>query len=678
MNLNIYDLTFKKLGDLVNEQGHSAKGITVNEKMNEIWGLSFSLRDDNPYFTYVINGNLVQFDNQLYEITDVSKQNSANDGVVYSVSCKHFAKTLQTKIITEAVLDPVNATDFMDFILNGYGGGELGWGVGTIDSPSNRYRAIEIKEQSVFQTIAEAAERYDCWVQYDAYEQGGAVYLTINMYAKNAHIGSEVPFTFYERKHIKNISVSRNTDEMATRLYAFGGTNPSTGIDVDLFDAIVGGVPYAKTYVEDYSYFLNQGYSQSYINDHPELFRKEATWRDSNYLDANTLYQDALKQLAERAVPKITVNMTNIMKDVRLPRIGEQANVVDTRLNENLTFTIEGRSINYDSPWEVKYQVSNVIGYRNFITDLHKSSIKTRYAVNDDGTVRREAVRDVIQTTELIANMIKTGDLTVGGSGHVGSIVVLNDLGNVRATINTSGIQVVGTIGATGFTGLYDYYGVSSKFTLVDGTHPGFQIDLEGIYTDGYEPILFSTKHIRASYSNNGTTHWNTNASFLYIFGTAIQIGSTRIDFGVPAYTSGGALVTSGLRYKENVLPVKSQKTEVVKTLNSEHKEEISYKEDFIDLLNTIADKECVFNYKQNKNKEIQPELVQLGVIADEISGHKAYKYIGVKNLEEDGSYEHALKLMPMTMLSIMGYGYLRDKIAMLENELKELKVNKK
>ncbi|MDD3064507.1 MAG: hypothetical protein PHX50_17110, partial [Massilibacteroides sp.] len=68
---------------------------------------------------------------------------------------------------------------------------------------------------------------------------------------------------------------------------------------------------------------------------------------------------------------------------------------------------------------------------------------------------------------------------------------------------------------------------------------------------------------------------------------------------------------------------------------------------------------------------------VQLGVIADEISSHKAYKYIGIKETLEDGTINHGLQPLPIAMLAIQGYGYLRDKITVLENELKELKGNK-
>ena len=281
--------------------------------------------------------------------------------------------------------------------------------------------------------------------------------------------------------------------------------------------------------------------------------------------------------------------------------------------------------------------------------------------------------------TNINAGNIKTGVLTVGGSGHVGSIVVLNGSGNAMATINTSGIQVAGTIGATGFTGLYGAYGVSARFDLVPH-QPGFMVQLSGMYTDDYNPILFSAYHIRGSYATKGTTYWNTDASSLNIFNSKIVLSPSRIDFALPAYTSGGALVTSGAKYKENIKLIKSKAIENTKQVKNKEQKNNSEEqsaddvciEDFIDLLDRIADNECIFNYKPtNESGEIQSELVQLGVIADGLSDHKAYQYIGVKNLEDDGSYEHALKVMPIAMLSIVGYGHLRD-----QNKAQEQRIN--
>jgi hypothetical protein len=108
-------------------------------------------------------------------------------------------------------------------------------------------------------------------------------------------------------------------------------------------------------------------------------------------------------------------------------------------------------------------------------------------------------------------------------------------------------------------------------------------------------------------------------------------------------------------------------------TANDKVSNDEVYEEDFIDLLDLIAAKECTYNYKVNKDKKdktISQSAIQLGVIADEISDHKAYKYIGIKEELEDGTINHGLQPLPIAMLAIQGYKKLRD-------ELKELKEKK-
>lgn len=154
-----------------------------------------------------------------------------------------------------------------------------------------------------------------------------------------------------------------------------------------------------------------------------------------------------------------------------------------------------------------------------------------------------------------------------------------------------------------------------------------------------------------------------------------------------------GTIQTSGLKDKENIKPVKSKatatidniKTVAAKTKTAKVTDDVSteeaysdgvsidevYEEDFIELLDLIAAKECTYNYKVNKDKKdktIPQSAIQLGVIADEISDHKAYKYIGVKEELEDGTINHGLQPLPVAMLAIQGYKKLRDEI----KELKE------
>jgi hypothetical protein len=778
--MEVYDLLFNPVCDLYNRNGTSPLNPTVSYKINEIFKLNFELPVENPNSKEVEHGVLIYYQHEFYEVVQKTKMMSANGKYSWSIECMHYSKTLQSKMVVEETLAPLLPEDGLRAILYDGETPKYGWQIGAIIAPEV-YRTIETKEQSLFQTITELAELYDCYVVFESgFRDGfsGAVHL-VNLYNKDLYNPAN-PLQL-TALNTKNIQVARDISELTTRLYAFGGTNPVTGEDIDLITETGG-----YTYIENYDYYTNRGYTMAEIEANPAIFRKEYVWRDSNYVDAPTLYNGAVKKLEELSQPKVSVSLTYLDENAADNLfLGKSVEFSDNVIDEYFVQMIVGYSISYDKPYEVVLETANFVDRKKEIPMLFKNLNKSSYAVNNDGTIRVKAVEQVIQTTSLFADKVTTGTLK---SQNNYSWLNLNDgtfsFGNGALSWNDDTLEVLGKMNTpkifssgrefnTSYTYDIKFYEdgilsgvISPSFGVVgdfstrvldimcshEASILGFGIrDADNTVNRKYiinnssdfagqtqRHIFYDDMKINgdvtctsviSNYLVVAPYFVHSESNKVVIGGTSsdIYLGASELPLSIFATTlrpsadnaislgqSGrrwtavwavnGTIQTSGLKDKENIKPVISKDIANIKTITNRNSiataneataivdniktvaantntatanDKVSndevYEEDFIDLLDLIAAKECTYNYKVNKDKKdktISQSAIQLGVIADEISDHKAYKYIGIKEELEDGTINHGLQPLPIAMLAIQGYKKLRD-------ELKELKEKK-
>lgn len=393
MNLILYDLSLNKIGDLITDGDTSARHIGESVSYGEIDRITFEIRKNSNHFSNVINGNMLLYNDQFYVITEITSIDRANSSQNYNVVAVHNAKQLKDRLIADGEeLVAMNIEQILTFFLYDNLVPIYNWEVGTVVADLNKYRTYTPKEMSVFEALIEIAELYDLYVFFDSGLSGNF----INLYDKDTYRSEVSPLTLFESINVKEINIVRNMDEFATRLYAFGGTDPSTSFDVDIIDATVNGSPWGKTYVENYSYYLDLGYTQEYIDANPDLFLKEAVWRDSNYVDPDTLYADAVVKLGKISSPKIDVTLSVLMTNIdgtkmplsQYPKLGYKINIVDTRLQEEIIFTVIGYEINYDTPWEIGLSATNVVIRKNALLDIVRSAQTMRRITKADGTVK--------------------------------------------------------------------------------------------------------------------------------------------------------------------------------------------------------------------------------------------------------------------------------------------------
>lgn len=143
-----------------------------------------------------------------------------------------------------------------------------------------------------------------------------------------------------------------------------------------------------------------------------------------------------------------------------------------------------------------------------------------------------------IKTTLLNASNIKTGSLVVGGIGTEGisNILVKDSLGNTKVTIDDTGINVDGTIGARGFT---DYFAsdLSDVSLSIFGTGFVASVEKEGdtidIFSGSWSTGGISSKQV--FWSAGGETLnvgvGGSNIFSSYSYHPTFGVGSTLTDY---------------------------------------------------------------------------------------------------------------------------------------------------
>lgn len=384
--IRIFSNSGQYLTDLEDEINAGAKDISTSFKINEISELSFQLPSYNEKVKYLINDNYIDYNGECYVIKTVNPTQSESAARKNTVPCKHFSDILRKKYIVEQSLDPANARTQLGIVLN-----NTGWNIGTTIT-EDVMRGFEFDRQTVFEALVKIAETFNAYLEFSATVTDGELTLLVNMYDRS----DEVPTKVYTvNGMMQNVNINKNTDDLITRMYCFGGTNPTTGLDVDIIDATVNGQPWGYTYVENYDYYLNQGISAEYILAHPEKFLQEYIWEDSNYVDPDTLFADAVKKIKSLSTPQITVSFTILaQEESHIPHLGEPIYIIDEDDGNTYICQVTGVEHTDDKPMVYSVTVSNVIPYGNIFVKMIRSSNVIKTITNTNGTIKDTSIRD--------------------------------------------------------------------------------------------------------------------------------------------------------------------------------------------------------------------------------------------------------------------------------------------
>lgn len=401
--LSVYSLNYELLAILNDNSPYSAREISEKKEINKVDTLSFKISTSSSKWQFLINENLVKWKGEYYFIKNPSCQHDTSSKEV-SIECKHLSSSLGGILNTKLDLIGKTATELMTAVIDTT---NTGWSIGTINVV-NKNRALQSVEQSVFTNLSKIAEMYDATLIFHSDTK------TVDLINTLTDRGIQ----FRKGKNLKSIQLDYNSDDMVTRIYAFGGTTTSNAngttseVEVNLLKAIVNGVEYGKSYVENYSYYLSQGYTQEYINSHPELFKKEQVWNASEYTDPTVLYEDTVKKLEKICKPKVTCSISSMdLSNIPLyrtekPILGEFVYIYDEDLNISIKAQVTSISVNNAELQNagISVTLSNEIEYNSVLSQLIDTTKLVNMSTNKLGETKASLINGVIDVEKAKLN----------------------------------------------------------------------------------------------------------------------------------------------------------------------------------------------------------------------------------------------------------------------------------
>lgn len=421
-SLVVLNYTLKPIAILDDDTDDRVRNIKDDMVINGVHKLTFEIPLNSEKWHYVAQDNLVLYKGQLYVI-QTPVINQSVDGEMITVDCHHLSVNLEGKTNpafekTEVVAKTVRQMG--SIILDG-----TGWTIGDVDIPDTDKRSLVVGEQSAMANIKKMAELFDCDYKFDA-----------TLDHKKVHFFKEAvdnQLTVMEGVNLKSLNVSIDKSQLITRMYVFGGNDSITNRPITVFGAkmvdadgnpiMENGVQkiHNKTYIEDFSYYLEQGYTKSYIDQHPEFFLKESVLTMSDYIDKDDLYRDAIKVMRDSCYPKIEVSfdmsdkIDNENYFLHTPELNEMIYVYSEKVNSKIDiknanpeyngkfFQLKVTSVKGDSEKPESLQVTcrNFSSYGGVVQNIIANMEAINKLIQSDGTINTTKLQgwiDVLST----------------------------------------------------------------------------------------------------------------------------------------------------------------------------------------------------------------------------------------------------------------------------------------
>ena len=414
---------------LTNKTLFSAFNIIEKFKVNETAQLTFSIPFENTKISVDDCEKLIKKGFEHYIIKNISL-NSSNTRVM-DITCEHESVELKGILCTPIDVIGVTASEMFNEIMGSTNQPTGYFFKGTdIDSSTKRHLQCN-DERSVFENLVEMAKVFNGWLEFST-DSNGKKFIFLRKEALQR--GKFVK----KGNGLKSLDVSYSSDEVFTRLYAFGSTDED-GVELN----IMGVNPTKKSYVENYDYYLAKGMTLEEILATPKCLQ-ECIYRNGDIVDEKDLFRIANEEILKASNPILNgnISMTDLSvfegNSLMTPIIGERITVLDKDIQFNIGATIVGLERNYDNPMDTKIEISNVIKYNSIFKDLiHQGEIIDKITgMGEDGK------------TEFHANFIK--GIIDGNKAHFQSMIdTAENLGTISLLFEcrVEGHDLYGAVG---------------------------------------------------------------------------------------------------------------------------------------------------------------------------------------------------------------------------------------
>lgn len=263
--------------------------IVVTREISAPATLSFSiLRTTNEENANYKIGETFEYGGLNYLIDDI-KENRTEQGVVtLDLSCLQDCINLSRKMVSKREYTDVTPAYIFKDVLTGtgwsYNGGDVNASITLSYSVNSR--------KTVMKVLTEVADKIDAVIIFEKN--------TIKMYKSS--LGT-LPIN--ENTNIVTINTNSDTGDLLTRVYGYGAEDENK-IELDISSANPTKLPY----VENYSYFLNIGYTEQDIKNNPSVFIREGVYEDSSITDPKVLYNKTKEYLEISCKPTLDCELT--------------------------------------------------------------------------------------------------------------------------------------------------------------------------------------------------------------------------------------------------------------------------------------------------------------------------------------------------------------------------------
>lgn len=287
------------------------------------------------------------------------------------------------------------------------------------------------------------------------------------------------------------------------------------------------------------------------LNNNLSSFIREGLWQDTNYVEPQALFEDALEQSKSYAHPQVSYSMTildlsNLTGyEIEQFKLGDIIRIIDDNLRIDTLAKITEEEVELDNPQNVIMQIGNY--YSNF-EDLFKKItqsaeiIKQRQeiyeravGINPDGTINFDVLQATFDNNRFRVINGTNNNVTFDNKGITVTDIADEDK---KVRINAGGIFITTDGGATwkvgmspeGMSALNVTSGVidTKLLQIWNSEQPRFKWGENGLFAYGNSPnqwIKFGEDGLYFTQDNGNTYNFVLNWD-----GMKIRIGSKTLD----------------------------------------------------------------------------------------------------------------------------------------------------
>lgn len=312
-HLWIYDLAGEQVGVLVSNVDELVHDVRLDQSET----LSFRVRADDPKAELLIEDAEIAWRGRRFWIVETNKTRSSAGAFVDVEAEATWTRLGDDNHEGSLELFGYTAADGLAAIMAGASRGWTAISAEILDPITTWY--LEEQDATILDLLRQ-------WAKITGYE------LTFDTVAKTVSLVSEVGAdrgtSFRYGRNVTSVSRRARPPE-CTRLYMFG----RNGLDM------AGVNPSGETYVEDFTYYTDQGLTLTEARDR---YTRARSITDSSFTSDADLYAEAARRIAILAQPRVSYEMTavDLAELTGLPEgrftVGDTVRVADHLLGDNV------------------------------------------------------------------------------------------------------------------------------------------------------------------------------------------------------------------------------------------------------------------------------------------------------------------------------------------------------